>query len=201
MVFWNIKKDVVRNKTYDAKIPYGDKTRFLYSFSKTKKGKYVFPYPFNEQTIIYDIEIEDRGVNIVTNKEIDDFVIIEYFDVDSSSSNVKAAISSKVLFNNKKKYTGTIHRIISEGDVEHAITPFREWNGLNCIITREKNHKVMRYSARYRVDRKDKFMFSPISTKYIEFSKKDDKFLDDYANYVIEFLEYYYPEIEWVGEK
>lgn len=201
-LFWNIKKSTVENKTYDEKVPYGDKTKYLYRFEKTKKGKYVLPYPLHNQTIVYDVVIDENGVNIVTNKDMEDFILIEYYEVDSTSSNVKAMKSSGVLFSNEKKYSGWLtRRIVSAGDVEHAIAPFREWNGLSCRISEEGSDKITRYSARYRADRKDKSMFSAINIKYIAFSKVDNRFLDDYANYVLEFLEYYYPEIEWVGEK
>lgn len=202
-LFWNIKKDIIQNRIYDGKIPYGESTKYLYRFEKTKKGKYVFPYPLNNQTIIYDIETEENGINIVTNKEMDDFVLLEYYEVDSDSNIVREKIRSKELFNNKLQYTGVpTRRIVSEGDIEHAIVPFRDWNGLKCKISRgDKGTTITRYSARYRADRKGKSMFSKIARKYITFSKAENKFLDDYANYVIMFLEYNYPEIEWVGEK
>lgn len=201
-LFWNIKKDSSLNKTYDAKVPYGTDTRYRYTFGKTKKGKYVLPYPVNNQTTIYDVIIGVNGVELVTNRDMDDFILLEYFDVDNDSSNVKAMISAGVLTSNKREYKGVITgRILSEGDVEHAIAPFREWKNLSCSIAQGNSNKIIRYSSRYRVDRKDKVMFSPISRKYICFSKTDGVFLTDYANYVIEYLEYYYPEIEWVGER
>ena len=201
-LFWNIKIERIENKTYNAKIPYGSDTRYVYSFKKNKQGKYLFPYPVNNQSIIYDIKLNTDEIEIITSKEMEDFNLLEYYDVDYTSGDLKAMISSKVLFNNKREYKGIVAtRIVSEGDVEHAIAPFRKWNELSCMIVNEAEEKIIRYSSRYRVDRKDKSMFSKICTKFLRFTKKEQKFLTDYANYVMEYLEYYYPEIEWVGEK
>lgn len=201
-LFWNFKREIVEKQTYDAKIPYGTNTRYHYSFNKTKKGKYVFPCPMNNQTIIYDVAVGDNGVELVTDRDMDDFILLEYFEVDMNSALVKKIDSSGLLNSNKIDYKGTVTgRIVSEGDIEHALAPFSDWNNLKCCVISEDNKKIMRYSSRYRVDRKDRMMFSTICTRYIHFSKKDGLFLTDYANYVMEYLEYYYPEIEWAGER
>jgi len=200
-LFWNIKVQE-ENKTYDAKIPYGDSNRYIFEFKKNKKGNYILPLPKNNQTKIYDIEFLEDCIRITTDHDMDDFFVLESLEIDESSSMIKALISNNMLYTNKNTYKGIVSgRIISEADIEHALSPFRNRFGISCKISDGSGVIIKRYTQKYRPNRNDRKLFNTISREYILFNNETkERFLIDYINYVLECLEYYYPEIEWVGE-
>ena len=202
-LYWNIKETTIENKTYDAKLPYGNETRYVFKFSKNKKGKYLLALPTNNQTKVYDIKFDEFGSEIVIDHDMDDFLILEILDVDKSSSTVKALKSNKMFFTNLIDYTGPItSRLVSKGDIEHAIAPFRNTMGVKCEISDGTNTIVGRYASKYRANRYSRIFFHVIRREYILFiSDNSDCYINDYINYVIDYLEYHYPEIEWVGER
>lgn len=200
-LYWNIKQKFEKEKTYDAKEPYGDKTKYIYSFKKTKKGKYLLPLPLNNQTCVFDIRFIESGVEIITDHDIDDFILLEYAELDFNSQIVKERQSKNFLFDNIVSEKQRFQRILSEGDIERVIGYFRDWKEVSCKRAGGEGKRIIRYSKKYRADRKDKNMFNSIKREYISFKKSNDKFLTDYANYILEYLEYYYPEIEWAGEE
>ena len=200
-LFWNISVQE-QNKTYDAKIPYGDFNRYIFEFKKSKKGNYLLPLPKNNQTKIYDIKFDSDCIQMTTDHDMDDFYLLELLEMDESSGIIKALVSNEMLFTNKNLYKGIVNgRLVSEADIEHVLSPFRDNYGIKCSISDGQGEIVKRYSQKYRPDRNDRKLFNIISREYISFvNEKETLFLLDYINYVLEYLEYYYPEIEWVGE-
>ena len=202
-LYWNIHQSIEADKTYDAKEPYGDNTKYIYFFKKTKKGNYLLPLPVNNQTNVYDIRFTENGVEAVIDHDIEDFVIFEYNELDLNSKVVRERRSKQMLFVNRvEEKTQNRRRILSEGDIERAIGCFREWQDICCGRSSGEGSRVIRYSKKYSANRKDKTMFNTIRREYVYFKKKDSsrRFLTDHANYILEYLEYYYPEIEWAGE-
>ena len=200
-LFWNIKQSAEHEKTYDAKEPYGDTTKYVFLFSKTKKGTVLLPVPENNQAIIYEVRFVEKGVELVTNHDIEDFIILEYIDLDFNSRVVRERQSKKLLFSNEIIDKLQAHRrLLSEGDIERAIGCFMDWQDLHCERSNGDGELIIRYSKKYRADRKSKNMFNTIRREYISIMKREKRFLTDYANYILEYLEYYYPEIEWAGE-
>ncbi len=198
-LFWNINISS-ENRTYDAKIPYGDSSRYIFEFKKGKKGNYLLPLPANNQTKIYDIDFLPDAVRLTTDHDMDFFTLLEPLEVDETSNIIKALISNGLLFSNKNFYNGILSsRIISEADIEHALAPFKSHFGISCHISSGEGRIVKRYAMKYRPDRSDRKLFNTISREYISF-QGNGEFLTDYINYVLEYLEYNYPEIEWVGE-
>lgn len=200
-LYWNIKQSSENEKTYDAKEPYGDITKYVFAFNKTKKGNILLPVPENNQAIVYDVRFVERGVELVTNHDIEDFIILEYIDLDLNSRVVKERKSKNLLFSNEIIDKFQVHRrLLSDGDIERAIGCFMDWQDIHCERCNSNGEIIIRYSKKYCADRKNKNMFNTIRREYISIVKKDQRFLTDYANYILEYLEYYYPEIEWAGE-
>ena len=202
-LYWNIKQSVENGKTYDAKEPYGDATKFVFRFEKTKRGGRLLPLPLNNQTRVYSIDVAEDWVDVVINREIEDFIVLEYVDFDSNSGLALERRSKRLLFdNNVVDGTWNRSRILSEADIERAVGCFNGWRYASCERSEGKDKPIVRYSKKYRVDRKAKNMFNAIRREYVGFKGTEDKkFLTDFANYVLEYLEYYYPEIEWIGEE
>ena len=173
----------------------------MFLFSKTKKGTVLLPVPENNQAIIYEVRFVEKGVELVTNHDIEDFIILEYIDLDFNSRVVRERQSKKLLFSNEIIDKLQAHRrLLSEGDIERAIGCFMDWQDLHCERSNGDGELIIRYSKKYRADRKSKNMFNTIRREYISIMKREKRFLTDYANYILEYLEYYYPEIEWAGE-
>lgn len=200
-LFWNVSIVNVA-LAYKAKIPYGDDTRYIFEFPKSKQGNYVLPLPCNNQTKIYAIDYLENSLTMTTDRASDDFYVLEPLTIDSTSSVVRTLESSDKMTSNTINYNGIIGgRLLSEADIEHAIAPFRSNHGIKCHISQGCGEIAKRYIAKYRPDRRDRKLFHIISREYIMFeADKPARFLADYINYVLEYLEYYYPEIEWVGE-
>ena len=202
-LYWNIRQSIENERAYDAKAPYGDATKFIYRFRKTKKGNLPLPLPLNNQTRVYSINVTEDGVDIATSREVDDFLIYEYLDFDLNSGLAKERQSKQLLFSNETvNGTGRRRRILAEGDIERAIGCFSGWRAARCERSEGGGIVIPRYSKKYCVDRKAKNMFNAIRRECVSFKgTKNRRFLADFANYVLEYLEYYYPEIEWVGEE
>ncbi len=201
-LFWNIRQDIIKDKTYDASEPYGEKVKYVYCFPKSKKGMYRLPIPINNQTCIYDIRFCDKDIKIVIDKEIEDFFLYEYYDLDLNTPVVKERQSKGLFFaNDVNEQMKKQRRLLSEGDIERAIGYFRSWKDLYCKRADGDGKNIIRYAKKYCANRTDKYLFNTIRREYIHFEKQDKRFMTDYANYVLEYLEYYYPEIEWAGEE
>ena len=141
-------------------------------------------------------------IEITTDHDMDEFAVLEPLECDETSPLIKTLKSNEKFFNNRRSYNEIINkRIISESDIEHSIATFRNNNGIKCCISEGGGQIVNRYTKKYRADRKSRKFFNTISREYVLFKAEEKKrFLTDYVNYVIEYLEFYYPEIEWVGE-
>ena len=118
---------------------------------------------------------------------------------------MKKLLSAKSLFSNSltQSYNGIRNRrIVSIADIEHAIAPFRtDDNWMNCEISNGKGQIVKRYSSQYKASWGELKNFTKISRQYLKFDSVNRiKFKEDYINYVIQCLDYFYPEIEWAGE-
>lgn len=201
-LYWNIHQGLEQEKTYDGKLPYGDSTKYVFTFPKSKRGNTPLPLPLNNQARVYDIRFVDKGVEIITDHDIDSFVVLQYADLDFNSRVIKERQSKRLLFSNAvTDGIWRLRRLLSDGDIERAIACFREWHDVSCERSNGEGRPIIRYSKKYRTDRKNKNMFDIIRREHIYIRKTNKKFLTDYANYILEYLEYYYPEIEWAGEE
>lgn len=201
-LYWNIKRVLEEGKTYDGKMPYADSTKYVFVFPKTKNGDFILPLPLNNQARIYDIQFKEKCVEVTTNHDIESFVELQYIELDLNSRIVKESQSKGWLFSNDiSDGIWRVRRLLSEGDIERAIACFREWHDVCCERSSGDGRHIARYSKKYRSDRKNKNMFNTIRREHIRIAKTSKRFLTDYANYILEYLEYYYPEIEWAGEE
>lgn len=201
-LYWNIKRELVKDKTYAGKSPYGDITKYVFVFPKIRNCDYNLPFPQNNRTCIYDIRFGEKDVGITTDHDIESFSVLRYVELDLNSSVVKERRSKGLLFSNDVSDSiWRVRRLLSDGDIERAVACFGEWHEVCCRRSEGEGSPIKRYLKKYRADRKNKTMFNTIRREYICVNKTGKKFLTDYANYILEYLEYYYPEIEWAGEE
>ena len=91
-------------------------------------------------------------------------------------------------------------RILSQCDIEYAIYPFRDYQGIQCEITQKLNEICKRYSYKYRPSPSRQMSSRKLRRVMLKFTfERNEQFKHDYINYVLDYLDYYYPEIEWVG--
>ena len=204
-LLWNFRACETKIRKADARKPYGDTERYIYYFSSKdqKSNRRIYAVPGNNQTLVFDagFNMDEDGKEttfIVIDREMESFILFEYFDIDSET-----VAKNKSLYCNMVERTDLLpSRIISEGDIELAIAPFRNISGRKCETAEsELTEKCRRYSAKYRGSSSSfSAGFKKIKTVYLKFSSKEkEKFFDDYINYVLEYLDHYYPETEWVG--
>ena len=205
-MYWNFMIRETEVITYDTKIPYGDDVKYTYVFEKNRHGHYCLPLPIDKDVLIYDIRVNCDSVEISISSGTCCFRVLEYASIDKSFFDEDVKVRKVFCNSLDETFSGFRNkRIISDADIEHAIAPYRRnetW--LNAEISNgcEHEHIVKRYSAQFRPDLKGKRIFKKTDTVHLKFNSKSAlNFADDYINYVLQYLEWFYPEIEWAGEK
>ena len=204
-LLWNLKITEANCEIPYAKSPYGNEIRYAYRFNKSRHGNYLLPLPVNNQVKIFNIKFQEDFIEILVDRKQCDFTLLENFTIDLNLQSMKKLLSAKSLFSNSltQSYNGIRNRrIVSIADIEHAIAPFRtDDNWMNCEISNGKGQIVKRYSSQYKASWGELKNFTKISRQYLKFDSVNRiKFKEDYINYVIQCLDYFYPEIEWAGE-
>ena len=193
-LFWNLhieKTDVI---PCIGKAPYGEEQKYKYIIEESNENWY-FVLPENKQTLIYDIQFTEKGTEIWLNCSSESFILIEYNSVNWEQ------IKGNRIFSNKLEKNLFTKRICTLGDIEHALFSFRNNMGIICQRAEKLDKICMRYSAKYR-NYFQRISYHYLKRVYIQFyNHKEFDYIEDYINYVLFYLEYHYPEIEWVGGK
>ncbi len=204
-LLWNVKLNCSGSKAADEKIPYGNTTKYVYLFSVDKNtGNHYYVIPQNNQTLVYSVEFLEKETKIIINREMEEFLLVEKCDIDWGRQEIKLLSSQKRIYTNKVD-KGLVHnpRILSKGDVEYAIAPFRNYKGNTCeIVSAESDISkiILRYSSKYKYKNMDRIRYAKLSRVYVKFFLNEEVlYPSDYINFALSYLEYYYPEIEWVG--
>ena len=204
-LLWNLRVTSTDFEKASGKIPYGQDVKYKFHFEKSRRGGWRFPIPQNNQTIVYDIAFSDEGIDLLLDHELEAFRVVESMPVDQEAGELLLLRKGDWLHSNR---TGrsilSVHRILSKGDMEFAIRPFRDANGVRCELTDELTRVCTRYSAKYQSHLKNRILYPQPQHKKargkLKFSAElPPAFYDDYINFVLLYLAYYYPEIEWVG--
>lgn len=201
---WNFKLEQKPAQVYANKIPFGEEIKYHFVFPKSKKGHYYYALPCNNQTRVYDAVFTENGTEITVSKDKEDFLLFEPFDVDFDLQEIKSLQVDQVIFcNGHPNRTVPLGRINSRGDIEHAISPFRKDPKVTCELVPKVDSPFLRYSSKYGRNQGNRNAFHKLTTQPIIFKPIQEpiKFLGDYVNYVLDYLDFYYPEIDWVGGK
>jgi len=195
-LFWNLsvkKTDII---SYTVKTPYDSKEKYKYIIEKPEKNWYYI-LPQNNHTLIYDIQFTEKGTEIWLDHDLESFILVEWNDMDWEQTEIKKF--QKRIFSNKLKKNHFTKRIHSLGDIEHALLPFRNNMNIVCSTTEKLDKIYLRYSAKYK-NHFQKISYNHLKRVYLKFQAKEFfPYIEDYVNYVLSYLEYQYPEIEWVG--
>lgn len=201
VLLWNLKiTDTSLLKAVDRR-PYGAELKYRHHFNRGKGGGWSYALPKNNQTIIYDIRFTDEGTDLILDHEMEEFIVVQYHPIDYESADIKKLNLLHRFFSNQltKSSLGN-KRILSKGDIMYAVSPFRDHGGIQCEVVEKLDKICTRYSCKYRNHLPDRIGYRKLKTINLRFTSETNlKFMDDYINYVLMYLEYYYPEIEWVG--
>lgn len=200
----NLQKSSTKLLQADAKTPYNGTVRFIFRFEKSKTGYYKLALPKNNQTLIYDINFTDEALELTINKELEEFLIIEYRQVNWDDVEMKRLLNANRMFCNYVEISPLQNkRIISQSDIYFAVSPFKNFHGVQCEVVNELNNVCVRYSSKYCVKPPENRRGKIFRQVKLKFSFNDvqnhPRFIIDYINFVIMYLEYFYPEIEWIG--
>lgn len=198
-VFWNLNIIKLEQVTCIEKKPYGNCIKYLFLIEKSREGNYYFVLPEHNQAIVYDVNFSDRGTEIWTNHECEDFTLVQWKSVDWNMPEIKKLQANGKIFSNKLESSRfPSKKMISMCDIEHAIYPFRNNMGIECELTKHLDKIFLRYSAKYRCSMINRIYYKTLKRVMVRFDGNAE-YMNDYANYALQYLEYYYPEIEWVG--
>lgn len=200
-LFWNLHISQTDLIKADGRIPYGKETKYKYHFKRSKEGYWRYAIPQNNQTIIYQTEFSEDGIDLLLDHEMEAFLVVEYRPINWDKLEVKKLDGlNRIHSNSVTRSTISNPRIISEGDIAFAIHPFRKFNQIKCEIAEDLEKVCARYSAKYRVQMQKRFAYASLKRVNLKFfSDFPPDFYDDEINFILLYLEYYYPEIEWVG--
>ena len=198
---WNLNITETDYKICNGKVPYGDEIKYHFIIEKSPNDNWYYILPENNQTLVYDVKFTENGTEIWTDHEIERFQLIEWNNVDRDRLEIKNLLLENNLFFNYIEKTNFIcNKIRTLGDVQYAIRPFRKNMDIICGISDGKGIPFLRYSIKYRNDMQIGMRTLRESFLKFEFLQQF-KYKNDYVNYVLSYLEYYYPEIEWIGER
>lgn len=207
-LLWNLQIEQETRKA-DARIPYGENLKYKFHFEKGKSGGWRFPVPTDSRVIVYDISFTNEGINLELDQELMGFTVVEYLTVDWGNADILRLVQNhKIYSNHVDKNNLSVRRILSKGDMEFAVRPFRNTNGIRCELTDNLDRICTRYASKYQCRQENHIWYLQSQHKKVKGRLKffvedsaafDPKYIDDYINFVLLYLEYYYPEIEWIG--
>lgn len=204
-LLWNLRVENLEDCKALGKIPYGENVKYVFHFDKSKNGGWRFPLPEESSVIVYDVSFSDEGIDLTLDQDLLNFTVVERLNVDWEQTDIKLLDKNKKIHSNRIERTAlSVRRILSRGDMEFAIRPFREGSGSRCMLVNELEQTCTRYSSKFLHPLKNRTCYPQSQhrrpTGKLKFSAETPPaFYDDYINYVLLCLEYYYPEIEWIG--
>ena len=182
--FWNVEI----KKSADVSWFKNDEKFFEYGFDADKKD---FILPKNDSDFNAGIEAEKFDGKIILRSQYElseEFELIKILPVENK---IASRIFSKP-------------RIRTKGDINFILKCFEREN-FSCRFENFGNtgEKILRYSKEfeYPTSQEQNLLRAKIKLPVINIKfSGDKKFLTDYANYVLHFLEENYPEFNWAGE-
>lgn len=185
----------------EAQKPFGDLIMHKYSFECGDQTELYLP--LDEKALIFDIDRADNQINLWLNVESAQFYKLEYKPVDAKRKEIAALERNGRLYNSAVEQNKfAVQRILTRADLEYAIRPFRQWNGLSCRLVEQKEVQTIapRYMSKYSPRGSKRLTVRPLHKAFLKFDgAAGKKFPSDCINYALNWLQYHYPEVEWIG--
>lgn len=188
---WNVKiENVTQAETIDYTNAYQDKLNYIHEF-KYEENKYI-----SCDVEVIDIIKDDKKIKIVTRDPDAKFEIIKISKIDEIDLNI---------FSNNVNFTNGLERLRTKSQINHAINQYLLPPFENCVIdilTENNNRQLIEiYENVHRNKREtDEFLIKSYSKElYIVLDNSEEEFAEDFYNYLVDNLNYKYPEFKWIG--
>lgn len=185
-----------------AQKPFGEFVMHKYSFERGEGATDLY-LPCDDKVLIFDIDISDDAINLWLNVDSAQFYKLEYKTVDPKRKEIAALELNGRLYNSAVEQNKfSVQRILTRADLEYAIRPFRHWNGLTCRLVEQNQLSTVapRYMSKYTHRGSKHLSVRPSTRAYLKFDRAQaKKFPSDCINFVSAWLQYHYPEVEWIG--
>ena len=182
--------------------PFGDFVMHKYSFERNDDRIELY-VPCDDKALILELRAEDDRLNMWLDRETQRFYNLTYKKVEPSRKEIAALeLNGKLHFSDVARNKFSPQRILTRLDLEYAIRPFRDWNGMHCRLVEhhELNKLTPRYMSKYSRRGSKHLTVRPLRRACIKFEGADrKKFPSDCINHALGWLQYHYPEVEWIG--
>lgn len=228
VLLWNIAREQlpppchsVEEENHSFVAPYGERNVYRYVFSGVKDREFICPAQTELSYLISaDKDTEKEQITLLTKRKLsEDCISMRLIgDVDRLERYGMEAWSNMVFFNIDRHTViegGNVfskERLRTQGDLNRVLCALQmPAQGLSCKLNavcpaREKDIKpICRYKDDFAygasaVHREQQLYKRNRHLPYVYLSFSGDaKFLNDYANFVLSFLEKRYPDFQWVG--
>lgn len=194
--------------------PYGDQEIYRYEFSNVKENEFICPAHEDRAAVIAAEKDRENGRIILITKcrlqsECMSMRILPL--AEDVAKHCEGA--GKVAFANRdacREHSFPKERLRTQGDIERVLYAL-SMPDFSCSFAEVSStvktypNVIVRYSNELRYGDADILREQLLYGKtrrlpycYLRFSG-ESKFLNDYAEYVLSFLEYRYPDVQWVG--
>lgn len=197
--------------------PYGNQEIYRYTFKDRRENDFICPsLDEAEHVIAAQKDVKGQQIVLVTKKPLTEpcrsLHIIQAADTAEPGSKPLGDAVFPNLDGRRKEAFGYGERLRTRGDIERMLYGLgMPGHGLTCAFravsqaAQKDVTPLRRYDrdlayGRFDVCREQSLYGSRrgLPFCYITFSG-DEKFLNDYAEYVLSFLEFRYPDFQWVG--
>lgn len=227
VLMWNIQRKALSLPPYHLEegkdrsffAPYGDCSIYRYEFSDVKDRAFICPVRTEQKHLISAVkDTENKRITLITKKELsEDCISMRIVGNVESFEKYRAEDWGRTLFSNmdgeRRAFVFPKERLRTQGDLERVLYALQmPAYGLSCAFVKnvcpapKKDQNIIRrYAEQFAYGVTDVHREQQLYGRrrnlpyaYILFSG-DAAFLNDYANFVLSFLERRYPDFQWLG--
>ena len=227
VLMWNIQRKEmspppyhpVEEKGHSFFAPYGDRPIYRYEFGNVNEREFICPAQEEQKHLVSAVkDTENKRIILITEKELsEDCISMRIVGGMDTFEKYHAEDWGRTLFSNmdgeRREIVFPKERLRTQGDLERVLYALQmPAHGLSCAFVNnvcpapKKDQNIIRRYAKqfaYGVTdvRREQQLYGRrrnLPYAYILFSG-DAAFLNDYANFVLSFLERRYPDFQWVG--
>lgn len=195
--------------------PYGDQEIYRYEFSNVNENEFICPVPEEMEAVIAaEKDWEQKRIILITRRRLQSdcmsMTILRSAEEQGKGGEGCAVFSNRDSARRASAFPK--ERLRTQGDLERVLYALSMPNyNFSCSFAEVSStvktypNVIMRYSNELRYGDADVLREQSLYGKnrhlpycYLRFSG-EPKFLNDYAEFVLSFLEYRYPDVQWVG--
>ncbi|MDF2544615.1 MAG: hypothetical protein K0S47_4333 [Herbinix sp.] len=202
VLLWNVRSSDSKVMQPVSKKPYLNLVKYQYQFTDRKPNQYIVPSEENE--LVYEVRNDMNETDLWLQNELGKFRTLTISSIDQNRVDIKELLMEGFIYHNEREVCCyPLERIRSWSDINYAVAVFSGNPYISLQVDKNNNGRtvIKRYSKKYAYQLEPTIRQRTVGTSYITFqcSGEQEWLLSDYANYILTYLDIYYPEIEWVG--